>query len=74
MRKYLTLPGYIMDEAQPLATRHEMNNLYGNFLKALYTMFEPRLCSKAFRDNGAATMYIIPIIPMASIFLSISPI
>ena len=63
-----------MDEAQPLATRHEMNNLYGNFLKALYTMFEPRLRGKAFRDNGAAAMYIIPIIPMASILFSIIPV
>ncbi|CAE7023046.1 Cacna1g [Symbiodinium natans] len=34
------LQGYILDEANDLDTRLEMNNLYGSFLKALYTMFE----------------------------------
>ena len=29
-----------MDEAQDLSTRLQMNNLYGSFLKAFYTIFE----------------------------------
>jgi len=34
------LQGFIMDDQQNMETRLLMNNLYGNFLKALYTMFE----------------------------------
>ena len=33
-------PGFILDESHDIATRLHMNDLYGNFLKALYTMFE----------------------------------
>ena len=29
-----------MDDSHDMATRLEMNNLYGNFLKAFYTLFE----------------------------------
>jgi len=34
------LQGFILDDQAPLTAREEMNNLYGSFLKALYTMFE----------------------------------
>ncbi|CAK9027338.1 unnamed protein product [Durusdinium trenchii] len=34
------LQGFIMDPAADRDARLEMNNLYGSFLKALYTMFE----------------------------------
>ncbi|CAE7896908.1 Sodium channel protein type 11 subunit alpha [Symbiodinium microadriaticum] len=34
------LQGFIMDDSHDMATRLEMNNLYGNFLKAFYTLFE----------------------------------
>jgi len=34
------LQGFILDPQADLAARLEMNNLYGSFLKSLYTMFE----------------------------------
>ncbi|CAE7402736.1 Scn11a [Symbiodinium pilosum] len=34
------IQGFILDDQNDLDTRLEMNNLYGSFLKALYTMFE----------------------------------
>ena len=39
-RPCIAAAGFIMDDSHDMATRLEMNNLYGNFLKAFYTLFE----------------------------------